>query len=199
MSTRVVEVDFGRLHPSGLIRKTGVEHELTKTSRRVTNFLVRLRTPSKKLWLASKVNQRTSTRSFPRPEMDALYKSDYSHRHRVQSCDVVRILGIDSMKRVTWQKSLPVRNLNAVRQTTHLMSKELSHVSFLILRKRSESARYILELWLPAVAWSKVHGIETLSANLHQVWSPSKWKELVSGKCFPPSLSKAYAITRILM
>ena len=88
MSTLVVEVDFGRLHPSGLIRKTGVEHELTKTSRRVTNFLVRLRTPSKKLWLASKVNQRTSTRSFPRPEMDALYKSDYSHRHRVQSCDI---------------------------------------------------------------------------------------------------------------
>ena len=88
LSTHVIEMDYGRLYPHGIELRRGVDHELTKSDRRVRNFLVRLREPSKKMWLASKVDEGTSLDVFPGQDLDILYDSNYIHKHRIQSCDV---------------------------------------------------------------------------------------------------------------
>lgn len=88
ISDSVVQYDFGRQHPAGFERKTGVKHTLGPPTREIRSLLAALKTRSCRLALSDEISRHLDTLQHKEPDWqrptsdDILFHSSSAHKHR---------------------------------------------------------------------------------------------------------------------
>jgi nucleoside phosphorylase len=98
ISTSVIQIDFGRQYPNKFIRKDGVEDTLGRANpeirafvRKASGNLVRGKLEEKTSFFSAQICRKDEfyNSTYPGPENDKLYPSDYRHKHQKRDSCII--------------------------------------------------------------------------------------------------------------